>query len=64
MIADYFRELREANTQLGSDSWVKFDRKDKSKAWLFPHRLPGVGQGFVKETNEWRITVEVLPIMH
>jgi hypothetical protein len=67
MIMDYFRAFTAADTaasmQLAPGAWVEFDRKDKSKAFLYPHRAPTVGSGFVQETNGWKITVNVRPIM-
>jgi hypothetical protein len=64
MVSNYFCGVTDVDRQLGSDSWVKFDRKTKPKAWLFPRRLPDVGLEFVKQTNGWKLTVGVLPIVH
>ena len=67
MIKDYFRAFTAPDTaadmELRGDSWVEFNRRNKSKAFLFPHRPPTVGSGFVEETNGWKITVNVLPIV-
>jgi hypothetical protein len=64
---DYFRRFTAtdlaASMEMTSDAWVEFDRKNKYKAYLFPNRPPTVGTGFFKETNGWKITIEVLPIM-
>jgi|PlaIllAssembly_1097288.scaffolds.fasta_scaffold354212_2 hypothetical protein len=67
VVTGYFRRFTApdlvAGSELRGDAWVKFDRKNPSKAFLFPHRPPTVGQGFVKEPNGWRITADVHPIV-
>jgi hypothetical protein len=62
-IREHFRPLPETDEQLGKDSWVKFDPKNQSKAWLFLHRAPTVGRGLVKEPSGWKITTAVHPIV-
>jgi len=61
-IADHFRTMPDADMELRSDSWVQFDRKDKTKAWLFPHRPPTVGYGFIHQTNGWKIKSTLFPL--
>lgn len=51
----------EMKMELTSDAWIRFQHQDH--AFLFPRRPPTVGQGFVRETNGWKITVNVLPVM-
>jgi hypothetical protein len=67
VVTGYFRGFTApdlvADSELRGDAWVEFDRKNPSKAFLFPHRPPTVGHGFVKETNGWKITVDVHPIV-
>ena len=63
VVTNYFRTLTEPDMDPRSDCWVRFDRGNKLKALLFPHRAPTVGYGFVNETNGWKITAHVLPIM-
>jgi hypothetical protein len=67
VVTGYFRDFTApdlvADSELSGDAWVQFDHKSPSKAFLFPHRPPNVGQGFVKETNGWKITVDVHPIV-
>ena len=67
VVTGYFRGFTApdlvADSELRGDAWVKFDCKNPSKAFLFPHRPPTVGQGFVKEPNGWRITADVHPIV-
>ncbi len=67
VVTGYFRGFTApdlvADSELRSDAWVEFDRKNPSKAFLFPHRPPTVGQGFVKETNGWKMTIDVHPIV-
>jgi hypothetical protein len=58
-----FSYLLETNMQLNASCWIKFDDKTKSKAWLFPQAPPTVGYQFVKETNGWKITLNVFPIV-
>ncbi len=67
LVTGYFRGLTApdlvSDSELRSDAWVEFDCKNPSTAFLFPHRPPTVGQGFVKESNGWKITVNVRPVV-
>ena len=44
--------------ELSKDYRIEFERKDNTKAMVFPTGPPTVGYRFVKETNGWKITVE------
>jgi len=64
MLTNHFHTLRSPDMELTASARVEFDRKDSSKAFLFPRRrAPTVGYGFIRETNAWKITVEVIPVV-
>ena len=58
-----FEYLTNSNMKTGSHTRVSLDRNSKGRAWLFPGAPPTVGYAFVKETNVWKITLDVCPVL-
>lgn len=63
MLVDFFWAYTNAYHELNDNSRVEFRRLNESEAFLFPHEAPATGQGFVKQTNGWKITANVITLV-
>jgi hypothetical protein len=55
-----FNSVTQSNMEI-TRSRVIFD--GRSKAWIYPQRTATLGYAFIKETNGWKITTDVRPIV-
>jgi len=63
MLDDLFWTIVRPDEEIRDGATVRFERKDNSDAFLFPHEPPTVAHGFIRETNGWRITADVIPVV-
>jgi len=58
-----FRSILAADRALTQAAWTEYEKSARTKAWLFPAESPTVGYMFVLQTNGWKITGDILPVV-